>query len=230
MIKIEFEDTVINVPESWKDIKLADYEKWYLKQPETKTDYIRFVADICKIDDMLLMESPTSLFDVIINTVNFVFNNNIVPNNKITIDGQEYFVSHGNKLTLGEWVDVESVLNSDNEQKLSEILAILCRPIGENYTPELLEKRQEIFRNQSCEKTLPLIAFFLHKKSELDKISNRYSEAIILANQFVLDTEDFVINGDGIKQLPIWQRIRFTYLMKSLKKQLSKFSDSSFIV
>lgn len=226
MIKIEFDANTVHVPTKWKDIKLADYEQWFDRHPESKTDYVHFVADICKIDSRLLLDSPTALFDIIVQNIQFVFDTDVEPSPKVEIDGQNYFVSLSDKLTLGEWVDIESTLESDSATKISEILAIVCRPAGEDYDADRIAARKETFRHLTCDKALPLIGFFLHKKKESEAILNHYSTVLALANQFLKDTKTFAINGGGIKRLPIWQRIRYTYLTRSLEKQLSKFSDS----
>jgi len=143
------------------------------------------------------------------------------------VDGTEYFISFADKLTLGEWIDVENIITGDSETKLSEMLAILCRPIGEKYDPDLAAARAEMFRNLPCDKALPLISFFLSKKRESEAILNHYSTVMAQADQFLKDTKTFVVNGGGIKLLPIWQRIRYTYLIRSLEKQLAKSSDFS---
>lgn len=230
MIKIEFDNKKFLIPEGWKDIRLNDYEKWHLAKPETKTDYVRYVADVCKLDADMLLDAPVQLFTVVSEAINFVFKTDFEPVNHVEIDGKNYFISFSEKLTLGEWVDVEAVLESDSPNKLSELLAILCRPIGERYNPDEVGKRKEMFMNTTCDKVLPLVSFFLLRKKRLDEILSHYSTVVDQAAQYLKDTKAFAQNGDGIKQLPIWQRIRYTYLTKSLEKQLSKFSDSSFTV
>lgn len=228
MIQIEFNDTKISVPDCWQDITLGDYEKWFMQKPDDKLGYIRLVADICKIDTDLLLDSPTPLFEVISQTISFVFDTDVAPSHKVKIDRTEYFISLSDKLTLAEWVDVEAVLDSRSQTKISELLAIVCRPLAEKYNADTIELRKEQFRNLSCDKALPLLSFFLHKKKESETIFNHYSTVREQAALFLKDTKNFVENGAGIKQLPIWQRIRYTCLMKSLEKQLSKFSDFSF--
>ncbi|WP_165045037.1 hypothetical protein [Dysgonomonas sp. ZJ709] len=225
MVKFELGDITMHIPNAWSDIKLADYEQWFNSKPENKMEYIQFVSDICKIDKELLLHSPTQLFDMVANTIDFVFDTDVNPSGKATINGTNYFVTLSDKLTLAEWVDIESTLESDSMTKISEILAIVCRPSGESYDAQTIDRRKELFRNLTCEKVLPLIAFFLRKKQESEAILNHYSVVLAQANQFLKDSKAFVQNGDGIKRLPIWQRIRYTYLTKSLEKQLSKFSD-----
>lgn len=223
-MKIEFDGVKINVPSSWNDITLEEYEKLYLLKPETKLEYIQYVADICKIDTKLLINSPTQLFDIVSNAIQFIFDNDFEPVNKVVVDETEYFISFSDKLTLGEWVDIDSIIESDSETKLSEMLAVLCRPIGEKYNPDLTE-RKKLFQSLSCDKALPLIGFFLLKKKKSEEILNHCSMVITQANQFLRDTESFVVNGDGIKPFPTWQMIRYYFLTKSLKKELLKFSD-----
>jgi len=227
MLKIEFNKQTISVPDNWGDITLADYEKWFMHQPDDKMQYVKLIADICKIDTDVLLESPTQLFDTISNAVQFVFDTDFEPATKVNIKGVDYFISLSDKLTLGEWIDIEDTLGSDSETKISEMLAIVCHPVGESYNVETAKERKELFRFLPCDKALPLLAFFLHRKKESDAILNHYSQVAAQANRFLKDTKTFVINGGGIKQLPIWQRIRYTYLTRSLEKQLSKFSDFS---
>lgn len=225
MIKIEFEENVLNIPSQWSDICLMDYEQWFDYRPESKMDYVRLVADICKIDFDQLMNWPTQVFDAIVKTIQFIFDTDVAPLGKVKIDGTEYYISLGEKLTLGEWVDVESTLGSESKTKISEILAVVCRPLGESYDADRANERKEVFRLLTCDKALPLLAFFLHKKKQSEAISAHFSTVLDQAARFVKDTKTFVRDGDGIKRLPIWQRIRYIYLMKSLEKRLSKFSD-----
>jgi hypothetical protein len=227
MIKIEFNGVTLTVPESWKDIKLAEYERFYSHHPRTRQEQAAFVADVCGLDVNLLLESPAQVFNTIAEVVDFVFDAELPPCDKVKVDGTEYFISFAEKLTLGEWIDVENIITGDSETRLSEMLAILCRPVGEKYNPDLAAGRAGMFRNLPCDKALPLISFFLSKKRESEAILNHYSSRITQADQYLRDIKTFAVNGGGIKLLPIWQRTRCTYLIRSLEKQLAKSSDFS---
>lgn len=226
MMKIEFDGVKINVPNSWNDITLEEYEKLYLLKPETKLEYIQYVADVCKIDAKLLINSPTQLFDIVSNAIQFIFDNDFEPVNNVVVDETEYFISFSDKLTLGEWVDIDSIIESDSETKLSEMLAVLCRPIGEKYNPDLTEERKKLFQSLPCDKILPLVSFFLLKKRKSEEILSHCLTVMDQANRFLKDTKSFAQSGVGIKLFPTWQMIRYYFLMRSLKKQLLKFSDS----
>ncbi len=225
-MRIEFVNMEMDIPESWKDIRLKDYEKWYMLKPETKAEIVQYIADICKIESKILLEAPTRLFDLIAETVRFVFEPCLEPINKCSISNKDYFITACGDMTLGEYVDIDTVLNDNGENKLASILAIICRPAGEKYEPDRNKERTLFFGNLSCDQALPLLGFFLNKKKESDGISNHYSTVMDQAGRFLKDTNDFVRNGDGIKRLPTWQKIRYIYLMKLLKKELSKCSAS----
>lgn len=228
MVKIEFEDIQLQIPAGWHEIELQNYEKWFMSKPESQKDYIEYIADICQTDAQTLMDAPAQIFDIVCKTIQFVFQENIPPQSSIEIENINYYISTSNKLTLAEWVDVDTILNSKSENQLSEILSILCRPANEKYDPEISTKRQEIFRTIPCSKALPLVAFFLHKKKQSEQISNHFFQATTQIGHFLKDIETFAANGDGIKRLPIWQKIKYTFLTRSLKKQWSKFSDFYF--
>lgn len=231
MITLSFDDTCIKVPQSWQDICLGEYERWFRVEPKSRIEQIKLIADICGIDIDLLLNNPTQIFDTIVDIVKFVFEEYGGESvNRIEIDGKIYAVAFTEELTLAEWVDVESVFESKSESHLSDILSILCRPEGEEYNSKLSESRKEMFANLSMDKVLPLLAFFLQQRKKYQNVSNHYSEVKEMVDQYLLLTQNFVGNGDGIKSLPIWQKIKYFFLIKSLKKRLSKCSDFSSIV
>lgn len=228
-MKIEFDNHTIEAPENWSQVTLGDYEKWSSKQPENNRELIEYVADVCKTDVEILLNAPAPVFDTIYNSIQFLFENEFEPVGKCTMNETDFIVSGTGEMTLGEYVDVDGILSGDSENKFSEILATLCRPEGEKYNPDnvkLFDERVEMFKNLPCSEALPLISFFLLKRKKSMQILNHCSTVTTQANRFLKDMETFVTNGDGIRQLPIWHRIRCIYWMRLLKRRLSKFSDS----
>lgn len=225
MLEIKFDGVKLSIPNKWEDVPLKDYESWYLQKPETRLEHIQHVADICKIDPKVLLSSPTEVFNIVSEAISFIYKQDLEPKNKVEIFGEDYFINYSDKLTLGEWVDIDGLLADEkNTNKLSELLAILCRPIGEAYNPDNTERRQKLFQELSCDKVLPLIGFFLLKEKKSRVILDHSLTVIAQGDQFLQDIRTFVLNGDGIKRFPIWQRIRYTYLTKSLEKQLTRCS------
>lgn len=230
MITLSFDDKQINIPQSWEDICLGKYERWFRIEPKTRMEQIQLVASVCNIDADLLLNNPTQVFDTIFDIVKFVFEEyKGEAFNRIEIADKVYSISFTEELTLAEWVDIESVFESNSPSRLSDILSILCRPAGEHYDSKKSESRKEQFFNLTMDKALPLLAFFLQQRERFQSVFNLYSEVKQQVDQYLLLTRSFVENGDGIKLLPIWQRIRFRFLMRYLKKQLLKCSDFSSI-
>ncbi len=226
MVKISFDGQEIAVPESWKDIRLADYERYMMRNPTNKVEQVELVASICGINAEVFLNNPTQLFDVVAQMVAFVFQDfEGDAKNTLWIDNVEYRISFTDELTLAEWVDIESVFEEESEERLSSILSILCRPISEVYDNKKADERKEMFKNLTMDNVLPLLAFFLLQKKKSQAVLNLYSEVKEEVNQYLHLIHSFVESGDGIKSLPIWQRIKYYYLMRSLKKQLSKCSD-----
>ncbi|NDW19070.1 hypothetical protein D0T53_09110 [Dysgonomonas sp. 216] len=217
----------INVPQSWNEIKLCDYERWFSYTPQNQTQYITYIANICNTDPAFILNSPVQVFDIIKENLNFIFEDSInTPANSIILEGKEYFISFSDDLTLAEWVDIESVLESDNSKQLSTTLSILCRPIGEIYNSKTSESRQPLFEQLTMDQALPLLAFFLLRKEQSERISHLYSQIeqqVDLYREFI---HSFVENGDGIKSLPIWQKIKYYFLTRSWQRRLSRCLDS----
>lgn len=230
MIEITLEDgKTINIPQSWSEIRLGNYEKWFIHEPQNRSDEVKLIADICGIDVDVLLEKPTQLFDIISDSLGFIFNTETCePSNTIEIENRNYVISFSDELTLAEWIDIESVFESNSSNRLSEILSILCRPPGEIYDSKQSEKRKIIFENLTMDKVLPLLAFFLFQNEKLKTISSLYFQAQKEMKLYQQSIQDFAENGAGIKSLPIWQRIKYYCLTKYLQNRLSKFSDSYF--
>lgn len=225
MVTITFDDLQITVPQSWSDIKLGDYQKWFMQEPRNRIEQVELVASICNLDVNLLLDNPVQIFDTIYDIVKFAFDEfNETPANSIVMDGKKYMISSTDELTLAEWVDLEATFTDDSSTRLSGILSILCRPIGESYDSKLSDTRKELFCNLTMDKALPLLAFFLQRRERYLIVSNLYSQALQQGKQYLRLMQNFVENGDGIKSLPIWQRIKYYFLMKYYKRRLLKFS------
>ena len=141
--------------------------------------------------------------------------------NYIDIDGERYTINHMEELKFGEYVDVQTVLDSDRNN-FPAILGILCRKEGEIYNDDFialeLNKRIEMFAHQPITKIYPMIGFFLNlyllSPNNIQLFSEKLKDQ---ANHILTVTEDLVRSGTGLK--------RFTNSpmrkLKKLRKQLN---------
>lgn len=217
-MKLEFDNHTLQVPTAWSEVRLCDYERWFMIEPKDQMEYVHFVANICATEPDVLLNAPTQVFNIIAEAISFISDQDFAPVNYVEIDGEKYFVPFSDDLTLAEWVDVESTLEGQSQSKISEVLAILCRPLGEKYNTKTAEQRKEVFRNLTCDKVLPLVAFFLFKRKQSETILNLYSMVKDRTDLLLRDINHFVADGVGTKSLPIWQKIKYYFLTRYLKR------------
>lgn len=212
----------IVVPSKWEDITLSKYieiEKFYENKDEQFN--IVDVLDILIDKDRDYINSlPSDFIDIIFAHLMFLQTPPIVgePTNKIEIDGDTYSINVQEKLRVGEYVAVDSVMKGD-KHNYTAMLAILCRKDGEIYDSkfenEVLEDRIKLFEKQPITKILAVIAFFLDLYTMLEmptQLSSQIREAINLTRQ---DIENLQKNGGVSKRY-----------MKSLMKKLEKLEKS----
>lgn len=228
MKRIKIEDTLYNVPESWDDVTLGQYEKWFDYVADTKMKEVELVSLISTIPFDLLSTLPLSFYTDVLNMVSFAFaGNDFKPSNNILIDDEVYSVSVKDELTLAQYVDVEATFEEEgNDSRLSEILAIVCLKKGEKYDSKILKERKKLFQDLKMNEVFPLLAFFLQLRKNLLIITTFYSNVVEQANQFASLIRTSAENGDGIRLLPKLQRMKYRSLMKLLQQQLSPSSTS----
>lgn len=226
MTKIEYKDIVIKIPEKWSDIKVSEYEQYFNDPFGSIRERIEVIAKICKIDYETLLKLPYTITEEIIARVLFIFEENKAkPNPKIKIKGINYVVQAEDRLTLGEYVDVAEV-QEKGTNVLSNILAIVCRPIGEEYDYNNNEKRAAMFADLTMDKVRGVLAFFLHYNKELQKLTKVYNELLSAVGKLPQSIKIFQSRGGGIKSYRIWRAIKYYFLMKLLKYRLRRFLHS----
>ena len=164
-IDVNFE---INFPTSWSEITLANYQEIEKLYEENENASMLDILGV--ISDKTAKELKTLPFDVFEETImpklSFLYEKpkEQEPTNKITIDGETYFVNFMEKMKTGEFVDSQTVLQKD-KHNYAMLLAILCRKEGEIYDDDFiankLNDRVKMFEKQPITEILPIVSFFL---------------------------------------------------------------------
>lgn len=213
------------VPTDWTQITLKMYseiEKYY-EDKETKEFDVREVLHILTNKDWDEINAlPAEFLDTILTHLIFLTTTPEVgeASNKIVVDGVEYKINVMEKLKLGEYVAVDTVLKADKHDYAS-ILAILCRKEGEiydsTYEAEVFDKRKEMFENQPVTKILPIVSFFLDLYITLETPSQLYSQVESAINH-IQQTIDSSQKIGASKRLSLnWQIRKYKKLLKSIK-------------
>lgn len=223
MVAIKHNNIEISVPENWDDITLGFYEEISTTKPTTIREKVDLVAQICKVEPEILLSWPAEIFDIIVDQIDFIFKGNLsTPNPEVTIDKVNYVVLIEDKLTLAEWVDIDTVQKKD-EKILSNILAIVCRPVGEEYNHNNNDDRAALFAAQPVSKILGVLAFFLRCKTVSEQRIVSYSNLVQTVDQLPMNIKYFLKRGDGIKLSTIWLTAKYYFMILLLHYQLQKF-------
>lgn len=226
MVDIEYNNVKVSVPENWGDITLGFYETFYTEKPQTARDRVAYVAKVCNTDVDILREWPAEVFNIIVDRIDFLFKDNPAQSSpEITIDKVKYVVPIEDELTLGEWVDIDEV-QKKGENVLSNTLAIVCRPPGEDYSYKNNETRAALFAAQPVSSVLGVLAFFLRCKMVYEQRTAAYTKLAQTAALLPQSIKPFRSPGGGIKLSLIWPTLKYFVSIVLLRYQLQKFLRS----
>ena len=216
------------IADKWEDVSLKQFtELMKLNDNGIKDvrDVIAILSDHTKDEINLL---PIDFIESMMARLTFLNKAPEVNNsNEIKIDGEVYFVNVMEKLKFGEFVDVNSAIQSDS-LNYAAFLAILCRKKDEQYNDDFiankLDERIEMYNNQPITKILPVIGFFLN----LWRISkapsqNCMTEIHQTANQLLKDTETSLRSG-GYKKLSLKHLMKAWLNIRKYKKCMQQLS------
>ena len=215
------------VAEKWEDVKLLQWQEYIKKNAESKDGEVDVISTLECFSDIprdIIMQMPTEMFEAVIERLKWVREDKKPePTNKIVIDGEEYIINVMEKLKVKEYLDVNTVLESD-KYNYAMLFAILCRKVNEQYDEEFiadkLSDRIEMFENIEALKAMGLIAFFLSLYIELGKHSLSSSMVQGLkaeAQELVKSIKNSLKPMDYIIPSKVRQILTLRKLEKSLK-------------
>ena len=186
-VKIKKEGKIkeYKVIESWNDVTL---EKWIrlleLQKGSKSKEALETVSELSDISKKLIKELSIQDVAAIMKYVTDLQNEKDSSLKRIiNIEGVEYgFHPDFEKLTLGEYADLETFIKNGVENHLPEIMAVLYRPVIEKknkvYTIEAYDGdiaiRSEIMKKMSASQVQKSLVFFWSFVSELLRILPSY--------------------------------------------------------
>ena len=210
----------INVPTGWSDISLDKYQKIekYYENKEEKFNVIDVLDILIDKDREYIEQLPAEFLETILTHLVFL---SLTPDvklssNKIKINGEEYVINVMEKLKLGEYVAVDTVLKNDRHDYAS-ILAILCRKNGEVYDStfeaEKFEERKKMFEKQPVTSILQIIHFFLN----LYIVSERHSQLFSKVEEGISHIQQSI---DNLEKIGVFKRLYLNWQIRKLRKSL----------
>lgn len=157
----------LTVPEKWDDITLSKFiEIQSLYTEDHKPTYQELISVLSNIPIEEINNYPALVVEKVMEKLTFLsepVSNEVL--NYIDYNGERYQINYMEDLKFGEFVDVQTVLDSDRTN-FPAILGIICRKDKEvyddKYIAEILPKRIEFFSKLPVTKVYPLVGFFLN--------------------------------------------------------------------
>jgi hypothetical protein len=224
MKKYEYLDAVVLVPTGWHEVTVAIYDQMWTIKPKTARERAGVVAIACGVDLQIFLDWPREVFKLILADVDFLFiDNPVAPSPAITIGNAQYNVAIEEKLTFGEYIDVDHV-QKNSDSILSNVLAIICRPAGEKYDPINNDMRAAMFGALAVSQVQGVLAFFLAYWQLSTQRMRLFDNLQTMVDQLPPNIGALVQSGASIKLLQIWPTIKYGFLIWLLRARLRKYS------
>lgn len=215
-----------NIPTRWEEVSLKQFVELMKKTENNLTD-VRDVISIMtgkSIDEVNLL--PYDFVESMMARLTFLNSEPKFENkNEIIINNEKYFINVMEKLKFGEYVDVNSAIQSD-KTNYATFLAILCRKENETYDDDfianVLDDRIEMFNNLPITEILPVIGFFLalYQVSGIP-FQNSLTEGKQIIDQLLEQTERSWKTMGLTKRYSIWG-MKTLWKLKKYRKQISQ--------
>lgn len=152
------------LPTSWEQVTLGQLQRIEALRGEPGAA-VKIMSVLSGKDEDEVRALPVQFFDTAAAAMSFLAEApSIEPSCSCVIGGERYGVDVAERLTLGEWVAVQSVMQSDSND-VAGILAVVCRKDGEAYDSEfeneVYQSRRQMFIDAPCTEVLKVVAFFL---------------------------------------------------------------------
>ena len=222
----------ISLPTTWDDLTLKEFiqiKKLYDKY-ENNVPIITLLSHLSRKEESYYRDAPALVITKLVEKINFL--REPLPSdasNSIEIDNKFYYINSEEDLKFGEFVDSQTVLESDQDN-FPALLAILCRLPEEIYNDEFiartLPKRIKLFEKQPMSKIQPLLNFFLLRLQDSVVLTPQFSKAMQDQINCILEAlENSEKSGHGKERFTIWRKIKLARLKRSLKRTAQQFSN-----
>lgn len=222
----------ILIPQNWSDVTLGEFIKL------SELDINLFNNDIEYYIRMLIIFGNDDLEDIkefikisdisdIVNQMSFL---NTKPQQldlkSVMIDDVEYHLSENlNKLTVGEYISIESLIEKGKLTTISAIpviLSVILRPKGEEFNSDLVNSRIELFKEKlNIEQVIKMSLFFF----EWRKIITFNFSGLFKGQQNNDDGEDDVLT-DGPASPEFDNRWKWFSIIERLANgDITKFNE-----
>lgn len=191
-LKLEIDDEVreFNLPENWDEVTIGDFVKLFSFEREGLNSVelsVKIINVLTDIDENLIMMMDVKDFEKLAEVFAFT-SKELKPINveSIELEGETYYLKNDfSKLTMGEVISIETILQSADGnlfKVMDKLLCIFLRKKKENGNLEAFKgefmNRVNLFRKAPISKVYNIFSFFLTGGISLEDNMKDYSESL----------------------------------------------------
>ena len=161
----------ILIPTSWQDVTLGEYielSKLNISSYKSPVEYYIHMLRLFGNDDIESIFEYIKATDLnsIVGQMDFMKEQpKQLDNKSIDVNGVKFYLAKNlNEITVGEYVSIEQMIETDKLDSVSAIpviLSVILRPLDEEFDSNLCAERIELFKNSlSIEDVLGMSVFF----------------------------------------------------------------------
>jgi hypothetical protein len=189
-LKLEIDDEIkeFTLPDNWDEVTIGDFIKLFSFEREGLNSVelsVKIINVLTDIDEDLIMMMNVSDFERLAEVFSFTAKD-LKPTNvsSIELEGETYYLKNDfSKLTMGEIISIETLLQSADGnlfKVMDKLLCIFLRKKKENGKLEAFKgefmDRTELFRNAPITKVYNVFSFFLTGGTTLEDNTKDYLE------------------------------------------------------
>ena len=211
-VKIENEGEVneFNIIDNWGDVDLKSWGKLIdEKNPSPTKQAINTITALSDIPAKYVKALSMKHISTILEKVaDIQATEETVLKDVITLGGKNYgFHPNLDELTIGEYADIESFIEQGFENNMTEIMAVLYRPIidreGKKYTIEAydgkIEERVKEIKKMKAKDVQAALVFFWNFASVLSGILALFSMEVLKGKMYETLPKILPKDGDGLE-------------------------------
>ncbi len=174
-VNINLEDTekTYSIPTSWDEVTVKQFSQLYKVKNDNSNELlaaVNLINAITEIDTSTLLQMDIDDFKTLSKSISFISEEvKKTDVDYLILDGEKYYLyTDFNKLTTGEVITLETIIESSNHdihRIIPDLLCLFLRKKNENgkyekFTTDML-KRKELFLQVPISQIYHVFAFFL---------------------------------------------------------------------
>lgn len=198
MVKLEINDKVYKIPESFEEMTLEQYCKVFYKLDTSESDdeiesfkkskenEAIILSRLLGERDDFCLDLPLNVYALLNEKVKFLYDVGYLLKNSragIVVDGKRYSIPPFNEMSLRQYIDADVVMKEkENDMQYIELLSILLTAKDkegkwESYTGDYQDMMGKL-RKLKCSEALPIVYHFFKKGESLKIISQVSMKAV----------------------------------------------------